>query len=498
MTATDHFAGDQSSGVQMDVDISGLTADSRRVEPGFLFAALPSASPEAAVDGCDFIEDAIDRGAVAILAPNGTELPSGVDPANIQFLTDSNPRARLAEFAANFFGPQPKWITAVTGTNGKSSVVDMARQIWQVLGYKTASIGTLGIQASAGEIASPGLTTLDPVALHQALSTLAQQGTTHVALEASSHGLDQSRLDGVDIKAAAFTVFGRDHMDYHGGADAYFAAKARLFETLLPTGGTAILNADIPEFRELTRICRARGHRIVSYGSAGSDLRLLDAQPLPDGQAVEIEVDDKPYAFHLPLYGTFQAHNMLAALGLVLANGADRAGSLSALTRLKGVPGRMEEVARHPNGAGIFVDYAHTHDALSAALSALRPHCKGRLAIVFGAGGDRDRGKRPLMGEVAATHADILYVTDDNPRTEEPSEIRAEILQSCPRAREIGDREVAIRTAISALEEDDILLIAGKGHETGQVIGAKTVEFSDAAVSRNIVAGIAAEIREKA
>ena len=480
------------------IEITGLSADSRKIEPGFLFVALPGAGPQAKLDGRDFIADALTRGAVAILAAPGVNIGAAID-TKIPLLTDPNPRARLAHMAAKFYDLQPKWTTAVTGTNGKSSVVDMARQIWLVLGYKAASLGTLGTEtsnrpAAREDVASgrpPALTTADPVTLHKTLADLARGGTTHVALEASSHGLDQSRLDAVAVKAAAFTNLGRDHLDYHGTSENYFAAKARLFEIILPTCGTAVLNADIPEFRELTRICRARGHRIVTYGRNGQDMRLVRTTPFADGQEIEIEIDGNRHTFRLPLIGDFQAHNLLAALGLVLANGADRAGSLSAVARIHGVPGRMELAARHSNGAGVFVDYAHTHDALETALKSIRPHCTGRLVVVFGAGGDRDRGKRPLMGQAAAQWADLTIITDDNPRSEDPASIRAEIRAACPQAREIGDRAKAIRHAVKALSPGDILVIAGKGHETGQIVGDRVIPFDDRLVARAAIAEFA-------
>ncbi|MCZ6604203.1 MAG: UDP-N-acetylmuramoyl-L-alanyl-D-glutamate--2,6-diaminopimelate ligase [Alphaproteobacteria bacterium] len=476
-------SGDRKTEIA-DSDIKGLTADSRQVAQGFLFAALPGTD----LDGRAFIDQAIERGAVAVLAPTDTELDARAHPG-VALITDADPRARLAQMAARFYGQQPKWVTAVTGTNGKSSVADMARQIWQILGYKAASIGTLGLRTTEGRVAPPGLTTLDPVALHEQLAGLAQDGITHVALEASSHGLDQARLDAVEIRAAAFTMLGRDHMDYHRSAEKYFAAKTHLFDAILPTGGAAVLNADIIEFKELARIARARGQRIVSYGRSGTDLKLVRTEPLADGQDIEIEIDGNTHEFRLPLIGAFQAHNLLAALGLVLANGTDREGSLSALNRVVGVPGRMEQVARTPNGAGIFVDYAHTHDALAAALTAIRPHATGAVHVVFGAGGDRDPGKRTLMGHAAHSLADHVTVTDDNPRSEDPAVIREQILTSCPNADEIGDRAAAIAAAIVRLAPGDVLVIAGKGHETGQIVGDKIIPFDDGEVVREIVRG---------
>lgn len=483
MDQADHSTSPGTSqGAAAVVDITGLALDSRQVQPGYLFAALPGSQH----NGSNFIADAVKRGAVAVLAPLGTKIESAT-----HLITDADPRARLSHMAARFFGPQPKWITAVTGTNGKSSVADMSRQIWQKMGYRAASIGTLGIQTSEGDMAPPGLTTLDPINLHKTLAEMARTGTTHVALEASSHGLDQARIDAVEICAAAFTTFGRDHLDYHQNVASYFSAKARLFDRVLPADATAVLNADIPEFSELTKICRARDQRIVSYGKAGN-IKLISAAPRADGQEIEIELAEQRHVFKLPLFGGFQAHNMLAALGLVLTSSGDRDAVLAALPHLRGVPGRMEEITRLPNGAGIFVDYAHTHDALETVLTAIRPHCTGRLSVIFGAGGDRDRGKRPLMGAVAARRADRIIVTDDNPRSEDPAVIRAEILAACPEATEIGDRETAIRTAIASLASGDILIIAGKGHETGQITASGVTDFNDADIALHAAARIGA------
>ncbi len=475
--------GASEGGAADDIDIAGLALDSRDVEPGYLFAALPGSQH----DGRDFIADAIERGATAVLAPPGT----AIKQHSVRLVTDPDTRVRLSHMAARFYGPQPKWVTAVTGTNGKSSVADMARQIWQLMGHAPASIGTLGIHTRKGAIAAPGLTTLDPISLHKTLAELARVGTTHVALEASSHGLDQARVDAVEIAAAAFTTFGRDHLDYHHNQADYFSAKARLFDRILPAGGTAVLNADIPEFGPLKKICAARRHDISSYGVAG-EIKLIKVAPRADGQEIEFELAGQSHKVALPLFGAFQAHNMLASLGLVLATETDHQAVLAALPGLRGVPGRMEHVASHPNGAGIFVDYAHTHDALTTALTSIRPHCAGRLIVVFGAGGDRDTGKRPLMGTAAAALADAIFVTDDNPRSENPADIRAQILATCPGATEIGDRQAAIGTAIASLSAKDILIIAGKGHETGQITADGLIEFNDAEIATRFAAEMSA------
>ena len=462
-----------------DVEVAGLTADSRAVRPGFLFAALPGAR----VDGRDYIDDAISRGAAAILAPSGTKAPNSA----VALVTHPHPRREFAYMAARFFEAQPRTIAAVTGTNGKSSVVGFARQIWAQLGLRAASLGTLGLEAP-GLRDEPGLTTPDPVSLHRQLAELTGAGITHLALEASSHGLEQSRLDGVRIGAAAFTNLSRDHLDYHVSMEAYLQAKARLFKDLLPTGGVAVLNADSDAFTTLRDVCRAAGHEIVTYGHAGGDIRLVDMTALVDGMRLCLTVHRRGYETNLPLLGGFQASNVLAALGLVIGLGADPGQAVAALPMIKGIRGRMEIVTRHPNGARICVDYAHTPDALDTALGAMRPHVRGKLVAVFGAGGDRDKGKRPLMGAAGARHADLVIVTDDNPRTEDARQIRRQVLAGCPGAREIGDRAEAIARAVAGLEADDALLIAGKGHESGQIVGTTIVPFLDANAARDAVA----------
>ena len=420
-----------------DVDITGLTADSRLVEPGYLFAALPGSIAGSGTDGRDFIADAVARGARIVLAPPGTTLDGGppgdarAAPPQVQIVTDENPRRRLALLAARFHGPQPKTVAAVTGTNGKSSVAGFTRQIWSQLGLASGSIGTLGVDAD-GFAGGPSLTTPDPVVLHRTLAELARAGVQHVALEASSHGLDQCRLDGVELRAAAITNVTRDHLDYHGTQGAYLAAKLRLFDELLPPDGVAVLNGDIPEFDTIRDVCRDAGHEIRVYGVSTSDIRLDDVHPLPEGQRLCITYRNRAYETRLPLIGRFQAYNALAALGLVLACDGDVDGAFTALCRLKGVRGRMELVARNASGAPVYVDYAHTPDALETALLAMRPHVAGRLVVVFGAGGDRDAGKRPLMGDVAARRADLVIVTDDNPRREAPETIRRQVLAGCP------------------------------------------------------------------
>jgi UDP-N-acetylmuramoyl-L-alanyl-D-glutamate--2,6-diaminopimelate ligase len=467
--------------------VAGLTLDSRKVQPGFLFAALAGAK----ADGASFVTDAVKRGATAILAGSDAVLPP-LD-SNIVVVRDDNPRRRIALMAATFAGLQPATIAAVTGTNGKSSTVHFVRHIWATLGLKAASVGTLGI-VSPGFTREAGLTTPDPVQLHADLAALAREGVSHLAIEASSHGLDQHRLDGLKLSAAAFTNLTHEHLDYHPSMDAYFAAKARLFETLLPANGTAVANADSDRAAQLGEICARRGVRFWTYGAKGRELRLLRDEPTPNGQHLAIEVLGTRHEVELPLVGGFQASNALAALGLVVATGGDAARAVAALATLSGAPGRLQLVARHTSGAPVYVDYAHKPEALETVLATLRPFARGKLVVVFGCGGDRDRGKRPVMGEIATRLADLTLVTDDNPRSEEPEAIRAEILRGIPADRknwaEIrSDRHAAIEQGMAALgSADDLLLIAGKGHEAGQTIKGVTHPFDDAEVARALAA----------
>jgi UDP-N-acetylmuramoyl-L-alanyl-D-glutamate--2,6-diaminopimelate ligase len=473
-------------GLRADPEILGLTADSREVRPGFLFAALPGTK----TDGRRFIDDAVAKGAVAVLTDDvsGTARLGG----NVAVIADANPRRRLSLLAAEFHRAQPKMLAAVTGTNGKTSTVSFARQLWAALGHRAASLGTLGITGPDWE--RPGsLTTSDPVTLHRDLAELARAGIDHAALEASSHGLDQYRLDGLQVGIAAFTNLTHDHLDYHVTMEAYFQAKARLFEDVMRPGGVAVLNADAPEFERLAAICRERRHRVIGYGSnAAAELRLLKREPFPDGQRLSLEIFGARREIVLPLVGAFQAMNALAALGIVTASGDSTGPALDALPRLAGVPGRMQHVGTTPSGAAVYVDYAHTPDAIENVLQALRPHTAGRLVIVFGAGGDRDPKKRPVMGAVATRHADIAIVTDDNPRSEDPAKIRAAILAAAPGAHEIGDRAAAIERGIGGLAAGDVLVIAGKGHERGQIVAGVTHPFDDAEVARSVLAGLEA------
>ncbi len=454
-----------------DPEILGLTSDSREVKPGYLFAALPGVRD----NGRRHVDDALARGAVAILTDD-TPLERSI---GVPIIADPKPRSRLAGMAARFYAPQPATIAAVTGTNGKTSVVVFTRQIWAAQGLKAASLGTIGLVAP-GMVQPGALTTPDPVKLHALLRDLTRAGIEHVALEASSHGLDQFRLDGLTLAAAAFTNLTRDHLDYHGNMAHYFAAKRRLFAELLPASASAVINADDEYGRTLIGVAKARGQHVITYGTADdAELRLISASPAARGLLVDIAVRGRRHRLDLPLLGTFQAMNALAAVGLAIATGTPAADALGVLPRLEGVPGRMELAATHPGGALLIVDYAHTPDALETALKALRPHATKRLVVVFGCGGDRDAGKRPQMGAIAARLADIVIVTDDNPRSEEPAIIRRAILAACPGGREIGDRRAAIRAAAKLLEPGDVLLIAGKGHEAGQIVGARTLPFDD-------------------
>ena len=472
-----------AAGPGPDPEIVGVSADSRTVRPGFLFAALPGTRQ----DGRVFAADAVAHGAVAILTDDAEAL--ALPPAQregIAILLDANPHHRLARLAARFHGRQPRTIAAVTGTNGKTSVVHFTREIWTGLGCAAASLGTLGLVTADGR--RPGsLTTPDPIALHYDLAILAAKGIDRVAIEASSHGLDQCRLDGLTVAAAAFTNLTRDHLDYHGDMTRYRAAKDRLFTALLAPGGIAVLSADSGEFPRLAALCRAVGHPIVAYGTdPAADLRLLGCEPRGGSQLLRLDIFGHRGELVLPLAGAFQAMNALTALGLVVATGTLAGPATEALIHLTGVPGRLEFVSELTRGGAIVVDYAHTPDALATVLTTLRCHARGRLIALFGCGGDRDAGKRPLMGQVAIRLADRVYVTDDNPRTEPPAQIRRAILAAAPNAIEIGDRRDAIAAAIADVGPDDLLVIAGKGHETGQIVGSETYPFDDAAIAREI------------
>ncbi|MGA9894154.1 MAG: UDP-N-acetylmuramoyl-L-alanyl-D-glutamate--2,6-diaminopimelate ligase [Xanthobacteraceae bacterium] len=456
------------------LDIGGVTADSRTVKPGSLFVAIPGTK----ADGLGFVPAAIAAGAAAIVAEQRPQTPL---PANVAFVHVADARRALALIAAKFYPRQPGTIAAVTGTSGKTSVAAFQRQIWTALGHSAASIGTVGIVSPRGETYG-SLTTPDPVALHRSIDTLAGEGVTHLAIEASSHGLDQSRLDGLRIAAGGFTNITRDHLDYHPSFNAYLDAKLRLFEVLLEPGAAAVIYADHDHADAVVNAAKARGLSIMTVGHKGSGIRLGEVKIDGFAQTMRIEHGKKTYRLHLPLVGEFQIENALVAAGLAIATGSDAASSFAALEHLTGAKGRLERVGTN-RGAPIFVDYAHKPDALAKALEALRPYVTGKLVVVFGAGGDRDRGKRPLMGAIAAEKADRVIVTDDNPRGENPAAIRAAILAATLAAAngaiEIADRREAIHRAIADLHQGDVLLIAGKGHETGQIIGDRVIEFSD-------------------
>lgn len=456
----------------IDPEIKGLTQDSRKVVPGWLFAALPGSK----TDGRLYIDQAVAKGAVAVLAQPGVSVPSGV-----ALVAQEDILCAFSKMAARFYARQPQTIVAVTGTNGKTSTVNFTQQIWRALGYKAASLGTLGVRGEGVERYG-AMTTPDTVTLHETLADISGAGVTHLAMEASSHGLHQHRLDGVDIKAAAFTNITRDHLDYHADMNDYYEAKARLFSGLLPEGGGAILNADIEEYESLEEICSARGLRVIGYGRhERAFLRIAKRTPLPTGQEVTVEIDRQAHSFVLPLVGAFQLMNVLCAAGLALATCPGRENEIiGALAHLQGVPGRLQRVPEaHPAGAAIYVDYAHTPDALQNVLEALRPHTQGKLVALIGCGGDRDPGKRPVMARIAADLSDLVVITDDNPRTEDPEKIRAAMKVGAPEAKEIGGRRAAIAWAVSQLRAGDVLVLAGKGHEQGQIIGDKVEPFDD-------------------
>ena len=457
-----------------DPVIAGVTADSRKVSPGALFAALPGS----ASDGRAFIPQAVAAGAAAILTEDDVA-GQGVPVVRVHDV-----RRAYALAARAFWGAEPQVVVAVTGTNGKTSVATFCRQIFAAVGRKSASIGTLGLQLQEEDLTPPGLTTPDAADVARMAADLAGRGVTHLALEASSHGLDQRRLDGLTLKAAAFLNLTQDHLDYHKSMGAYRDAKLRLFRTLLPTGGTAVLNADSSAFDAFAGAAVLHGQTVMSVGESGVGLRLVARTPEPFGQRLTIMRQGKSYDVRLPLAGAFQAANVLAAAGLCIAAGEDVEAVLAALEHLKGAPGRLQHVGAGPNGGDAYVDYAHTPDGLETVLAALRPHVSGRLIVVFGAGGDRDRAKRPLMGAAASSLADLAIVTDDNPRSEDPAEIRKAILAAAPDMLEVGDRRAAIRAAAQQLRTGDILVVAGKGHEQGQTVAGVIHPFDDVTETR--------------
>ena len=466
---------DARVGADMDGDalVTGFAIDNRKVAPGTIFGAFQGQR----VNGEDFIADAVRAGAVAVVARPEAKVEGAAHIAH------SNPRRLFAQMAARFFAPFPDVTVAVTGTNGKTSTVELARQLWRMLGHKAASIGTLGVTTSVDQV-STGLTTPDIVTFLANMSGLRREGITHAAFEASSHGLDQYRTEGLPVIAGAFTNLSRDHLDYHGDMDSYFDAKMRLFDEVVGPDGLAVIWAD-DEWspKALERVAK-RGLRALSVGVRGKDLKLIDRTPTQLGQTLALEAAGKSYKVDLPLIGAYQAANALTAAGLVIATGADTDRVMELLGRVQPVRGRLERAVITRSGAPVYVDYAHTPDGLRAAIDALRPHTRGRLITLFGAGGDRDAGKRPQMGKVASHLSDHVIVTDDNPRSEEPSAIRAAVMAGAPGAEEIGGRRAAIAAAIAQADADDIVLLAGKGHEQGQIIGDRVLPFDDVTVAR--------------
>ncbi|MFN3937626.1 MAG: UDP-N-acetylmuramoyl-L-alanyl-D-glutamate--2,6-diaminopimelate ligase [Gemmobacter sp.] len=467
--------------------VTGLALDSRQVRPGYLFAALPGSR----IHGGEFITYALRMGASAILtdAEGARIAAADLAASDAALVVVEDAREGLARACALWFDAQPEVVVAVTGTNGKTSVASFTRQIWTVLGHAAINVGTTGVEG-AWE-APTAHTTPDTLSLHRMMAEAAAAGITHAAMEASSHGLDQRRLDGLRLAAAGFTNLTQDHLDYHGTMQAYFAAKARLFDALLSPGAAAVVNLDDPRGPELADLAAAQEARVLTVGrDERADLRLLAQRFDPAGQEVRLSWRGQPVQVRLDLVGGFQALNVAVAAGLAIATGSDAGQVFEALPRLNGVRGRMQLVARRRNGASVYVDYAHTPDAVATALQALRPHVMGRIVAVIGAGGDRDRGKRPLMGAAAAAHADVVYVTDDNPRSEDPAAIRAAVMQGCPEANEVGDRAEAILRAVDALQPGDAALICGKGHETGQEIAGQIYPFDDAEQASIAVAAL--------
>ncbi len=467
--------------VDSDSEVTGFAIDHRKVARGSIFGAFKGA----VFNGEDFIEQAVERGAVAVVAR--PEARSDRAP----LLADPEPRRLFAELAAKFYAPFPDTVVAVTGTNGKTSTVEMTRQIWRMSGHRSASIGTLGVTTSDDQVKT-GLTTPDIVTFLNNMAGLKRLGVSHVAYEASSHGLDQHRAEGVPLAAAAFTNFSRDHLDYHETMGAYFEAKMRLIEKLLPAGGPAVIWTDDPKSDEVIERSRRAGHEVLTIGRKGEMIKLAEQSPSTLGQTLKLEHGGKAHRLALPLIGAYQAANVLTAAGLVLATGGDWTSTFSAMQRVAPVRGRLERAVISRAGVPVYIDYAHTPDALEAAIAALRPHVAkengARLITVFGAGGDRDQGKRPEMGAVATRLSDVVIVTDDNPRSEDPALIRSAIMAAAPGATEVSGRREAIAEAIRIAREGDIVLVAGKGHETGQIIGDKVLPFDDALVARECAA----------
>ncbi len=468
----DSLAGDVASGLTA-ANVTGFAIDHRKVAPGTIFGAFQGAR----VNGEDYSAQAVAAGAVAVVARPEARVEG------VPHIADANPRRLFARLAARFYAPFPETCVAVTGTNGKTSTVELTRQIWRMLGQKSASIGTLGVTTSVDQV-STGLTTPDIVTFLSNMAGLRKEGITHAAFEASSHGLAQYRTEGLPVQAGAFTNLSRDHLDYHGDMESYFEAKMRLFDEVVGEGGAAVIWADDAKSGEVISRAMARGLRVLTVGEAGETLKLVRREPTQLGQKLTISAEGLEHKVDLPLIGAYQAANVLVAAGLVMATGTPLAQILPPLSRLQPVRGRLERAVVTKAGAPVYVDYAHTPDGLRAAIEALRPHTRGRLIALFGAGGDRDAGKRPLMGKVAAELADHVIVTDDNPRSEDPIVIRSAIMAGAPEAEEIGGRRAAIAAAIAQAGKDDIVLLAGKGHEQGQIIGERVLPFDDVTVAR--------------
>lgn len=465
------------AGVDSDSQVTGFAIDHRKVAPGTVFGAFRGT----VFNGEDFISRAVEAGAVAVVARPEAKVEGA------PHLKAEEPRREFARLAARFFAPFPDVVVAVTGTNGKTSNVEMTRQLWRMAGHPSASIGTLGVTTADDQVTT-GLTTPDIVTFLSNMAGLKRMGITHAAFEASSHGLAQYRTEGLPVHAAAFTNFSRDHLDYHETMEAYFEAKMRLFSEVVEPDGTAVIWTDDPKSDEVIRRCEERGLSRLTVGARGETLRLLSRVPTQLGQALTVEAGGKARTLNIPLIGAYQAANVLTAAGLVLATGGELEQTLANLARLQPVRGRLERAVITRAGAPVYVDYAHTPDAIESAIEALRPHAKGRLIIVFGAGGDRDVGKRPEMGAVAAKLADFVIVTDDNPRSEDPAAIRRDILAGAPDAREVPGRREAIAAAIAEARAEDIILLAGKGHEQGQIVGDMVLPFDDVAVARECAA----------
>lgn len=466
------LAGDAGS-----TRVTGFAIDNRKVAPGTIFGAFQGA----AFNGEDFIPAAIEAGAVAVVARPEVKVIGAIH------IADDNPRKAFAAIASRFYAPFPAHVAAITGTNGKTSTVELTRQLWRMSGHSAASIGTLGI-TTADEQVRTGLTTPDIVTFLSNMAGLEREGVTHAIFEASSHGLDQYRIAGVPVQVVAFSNLSRDHLDYHGTMDAYFEAKMRLFDEVATENATAVIWADDEWSEKVIARAKARPLRLITVGTQGQGIKLISREPTQLGQTLEISIQGEASKVKLPLIGAYQAANTLVSAGIAIASGCDAEEVVANLARLQPVRGRLERAAISRSGAPVYVDYAHTPDGLEAAIAALRPHTKGKLIVAFGAGGDRDAGKRPIMGEIATRDADIVIVTDDNPRTEDPAEIRRQVLLGASGALDIGDRREAIAEAIRQAAADDIVMIAGKGHEVGQIIGDKTYPFDDVEVARECAA----------